>query len=301
MGRYDAARASWRMAKAALELFRPDGRLNDRAWAEARVGEALPALAGKAWTTLRHLLQAHEAFTFLDHLHARLGEAADRSRVARGAGAARWLRTAPRATTTRAMPRRSSCKRSSAGSSPPTGDRGTAQVTGDAPHDGSGQQRGGERQQRPADAPVPPSHPEPRAPGPETALLEYTSLPKGRRRGQCPYQLLGLDLPSYDFWSLLEREAAQITAAEQCPSSARGLAFLNAKCQPENHCIWDDALRSSHFQVVRLASGRCVGFSAGPSLSSTLYLCRKRSGGWLGPGLRWSWCNLRVRTDLPLE
>ena len=61
-------------AKAALELFRPDGQLNDRAWAEARVSEALPALAGKAWTTLRHLLQSPKAFTFLDRLHAELGQ-----------------------------------------------------------------------------------------------------------------------------------------------------------------------------------------------------------------------------------
>jgi hypothetical protein len=35
MERYDAAMAGWQMAKAALELFRPDGQLNDRAWAEA--------------------------------------------------------------------------------------------------------------------------------------------------------------------------------------------------------------------------------------------------------------------------
>ena len=70
---YDAAQAGWQKAKAALELFGPDGRLNDRAWAEARVSEALPALAGKPWTTLRHLLQSPKAFAFLDRLHAELG------------------------------------------------------------------------------------------------------------------------------------------------------------------------------------------------------------------------------------
>ena len=74
MDRYDTARTAWQRAKAALEVFRPDGRLNDRAWAEARVREALPALGGKAWTTLRHLLQSPKAFTFLDQLHAKLDQ-----------------------------------------------------------------------------------------------------------------------------------------------------------------------------------------------------------------------------------
>ena len=32
---------------------------------------------------------------------------------------------------------------------------------------------------------------------------------KGERRGKCPYQLLGLELPCYDFWTLLQRETAQ--------------------------------------------------------------------------------------------
>jgi hypothetical protein len=32
---------------------------------------------------------------------------------------------------------------------------------------------------------------------------------RGDRRGKCPYQLLGLDLPSYDFWSLLQSETVQ--------------------------------------------------------------------------------------------
>lgn len=31
---------------------------------------------------------------------------------------------------------------------------------------------------------------------------------KGRRRGKCPYQLLGLNLPSYEFWRILQRELA---------------------------------------------------------------------------------------------
>ena len=51
--RYEAIEAAWKHAEAALAVFRPDGRLNDRAWAEARVAPALPALVGRAWVTVR--------------------------------------------------------------------------------------------------------------------------------------------------------------------------------------------------------------------------------------------------------
>ena len=42
--------AAWRRAHAALELFRPDGRLNDRAAAEAEIAAALPGLPGADWS-----------------------------------------------------------------------------------------------------------------------------------------------------------------------------------------------------------------------------------------------------------
>jgi hypothetical protein len=44
-----AAEAAWRRAQAALESFTPEGRLNDRAQAEAVVAAALPLLGGVAW------------------------------------------------------------------------------------------------------------------------------------------------------------------------------------------------------------------------------------------------------------
>jgi hypothetical protein len=211
MQRYDAARAGWRKAKAALELFRPDGQLNDRTWAQARVSAALPALAGKAWTTLRHLLQAPEAFTFLDRLHRQLGQLpiASPLRAAlvrlwslrRRAPAkdddgqqakaillqevicwklapddwSRWYSTV--ATTLRVTVRASSlveCVNS-------------VLRMHQARHRTLNQ-----------------------------SLLDLKRLywntrrlRKDPHRGQCPYQVLGLDLPSYDFWALLQAETAQ--------------------------------------------------------------------------------------------
>ena len=37
----------------------------------------------------------------------------------------------------------------------------------------------------------------------------------GKRRGRCPYEHLGLDLPSYDFWSLLQGETSTVIAEEK--------------------------------------------------------------------------------------
>ena len=32
----------------------------------------------------------------------------------------------------------------------------------------------------------------------------------GRRRGRCPYQHLGVPLPTYDFWELLHRDPEKL-------------------------------------------------------------------------------------------
>jgi len=67
-----AAEAAWDRARSALELFTPEGRLNDRDRAEAVVAAALPDLNGAAWAKTRRLLMRRESFTFLDQVGERL-------------------------------------------------------------------------------------------------------------------------------------------------------------------------------------------------------------------------------------
>ena len=74
--RAEQAEAGWKRAEPALGLFRPDGLLNDRSWAQEQVASALPWLSGPDWSKVRGLLQATEAFTFLDQLHGQLGRLA---------------------------------------------------------------------------------------------------------------------------------------------------------------------------------------------------------------------------------
>jgi hypothetical protein len=69
-----AAEAAWKQARAAFEFFTPEGRLNDRAHAEAVVAGTLPHLSGAAWAKTRRLLARGESFTFLDQVQGRLAE-----------------------------------------------------------------------------------------------------------------------------------------------------------------------------------------------------------------------------------
>ena len=64
-----AAEAAWKRARSALEFFTPEGRLNDRAQAEAVVVATLPHLGSAAWAKIRRLLLRRESFTFLDQVH----------------------------------------------------------------------------------------------------------------------------------------------------------------------------------------------------------------------------------------
>jgi hypothetical protein len=73
--RFEESEAGWRIAHAALQVFGPDGHLNDRPWATGQIASALPKLSGREWSKVRGFLQAEETFTFLDRMHRQLREA----------------------------------------------------------------------------------------------------------------------------------------------------------------------------------------------------------------------------------
>ena len=52
--------------------------------------------------------------------------------------------------------------------------------------------------------------------------LYWNSRPfrSGKRRRKCPYQLLGVPLPSYDFWELLQSDPAQLEQELSTPRVA---------------------------------------------------------------------------------
>jgi hypothetical protein len=69
-----AAETAWKHARSAFEFFTPEGRLNDRAGAEAVAAATLPHLGAAAWAKTRRLLLRRESFTFLDQVQGRLAE-----------------------------------------------------------------------------------------------------------------------------------------------------------------------------------------------------------------------------------
>jgi tetratricopeptide (TPR) repeat protein len=210
MQRYDQARAAWQMAKEALELFRPEGRLNDRAWAQARVHEALPGLAGKPWTTLRHLLEAPEAFTFLDQLQARLAQQPVTAELSEALVRLWWLRQL------RADDQGQKAKailvqelvcwkldpRWPIWYSKVAGLLRTTVRASSVVESVNSVLRMHQSRHRSLNQ----------------GLLNLKRLywntrrfRRGRRRGQCPYQLLGVSSSSYDFWTLVQTEIARST------------------------------------------------------------------------------------------
>lgn len=72
---YERSESGWKIAHGALAVFGPEGRLNDRARAEQGIARALPMLSGREWSKVRGFLQAKETLTFLDRLHRQLREA----------------------------------------------------------------------------------------------------------------------------------------------------------------------------------------------------------------------------------
>ncbi len=97
---YERCEAGWKTAHAALAVFRPDGHLNDRAWAEQQIALALPMLSGREWSKVRNFLQAKETLTFLDRLHRELGAAVPEARLRAELVRLWWLRRQrPRANT----------------------------------------------------------------------------------------------------------------------------------------------------------------------------------------------------------
>jgi hypothetical protein len=98
---YERSEAGWKRAHGALSVFRPEGPLNDRAWAEQQIARALPLLSGREWSKVRGFLQTKETLTFLDRLHRQLREAVPEDPMRAELVRLWWLRRQrPRANTT---------------------------------------------------------------------------------------------------------------------------------------------------------------------------------------------------------
>lgn len=201
--------AAWRRAHAALDLFRADGRLNDRRHAEAEIAVALKDLTGVDWSKVRNFLTDRRSLNFLDRMHRRL-ESTEPRAAWREAMAWRWWlshREAPCSRPLIRLVRAVGRDRALNAEEQMSSDRVSA-VLFDTFRASSAvecmnsvlrmQQSRHKRMSQP--------------------MLDLKRLywnchafRSGPRKTACPYQVLGLDLPTYDFWTLLKADPRDLT------------------------------------------------------------------------------------------
>jgi len=220
---YDAMEATWGEVAPALEIFRPDGRLNDRAWAEARVAPRLATLTGRAWRPVVNHLRDPSSFTFLDLMHAELEALPIAAGLREALVRLWWLR--------RQRPRREG---------PVAGAGHVAHLVQRAYcaklddewarwyREVAAILRGVVRASSAVECMnsvlrMHQSRHRTMTPGMLDLKRLYWNSRRfrgGKRKGKCPYELLGLELPSYDFWTLIE-EDFEIALAEAKADAAR--------------------------------------------------------------------------------
>ena len=210
MARYERQEACWQRAKAALAVWRADGQLNDRRWAEAEIAAACGGLPGTLWQKVRNLLQDRRSLTFLDRL-ARLLSKVVPDELLRGALVRLWsLEHRPVAGSDGGrlggcVLQRLVCARLSADwcvlyEAVGRVLRGVVRSSSvvECVNSVLRMHQGRHRSL-------------------SQGLLDLKRLywncrtfAGGRRRGRCPYELLGVLLPTYDFQELLQRSPEEL-------------------------------------------------------------------------------------------
>jgi len=206
--------AAWQRVEAALGVFRPDGRLNDRAWAEAEIAAALEQLTGPEWAKVRRMLGDRRTLVFLDRMHRQLHEAEPKEELREALVRLWWLRRG-----------RSAKLRSDRCVSPPAAHMVQAVV---CQRLDPNWQRSYGRIARVLRRVVRASsvvecmnsvirmhqarHRTLSQPLMDLKRLWWNCRPfaEGKRRHCCPYQHLGLPLLTHDFWRLLQADPQKI-------------------------------------------------------------------------------------------
>jgi hypothetical protein len=80
---------AWARIATALEVFRPDGGLNDRTWAEGEIAAARAGLLHAGWKKVKRAVDDPRTLSFLDDLRAELARAVPDSDL-RAAVVERW-------------------------------------------------------------------------------------------------------------------------------------------------------------------------------------------------------------------
>jgi hypothetical protein len=78
---YERQEQAWRRLETAFALYRPDGQPNDRAAAQADITAALTDLVDPVWDSVRNCVRDQRSLTFLDQVQRGLAAAEPRAEV----------------------------------------------------------------------------------------------------------------------------------------------------------------------------------------------------------------------------
>ena len=201
--------AAWDRAHAALDLFDPTGRLNTRARAEAEIALALKDLTGPEWSKVRNFLNDPRSLNFLDRMHRRLESAEPRGDWRDAMAWRWWLRhrrsstSDPRISVVRSIGRDGSLSPEEQASY-----ERVESVLKDTFRASSAVECMNSvlRMQQSR-------HKTMSQPMLNLKRLYWNChrFDSGPRKGVSPYQRLGLALPTFDFWALLQIDPKELT------------------------------------------------------------------------------------------
>lgn len=208
--RVERLEEAWRRARAALELFRLDGRLNDRAGAGAEVAAAVAGLPGPEWKTVRNFLLDPRSLAFLDRMHMQLATAEPRP-AWREALAWRWWlrhrRPAVTANPSTDLVHAVARQRPLSGEEKASYGRVAAVLHGTVRASSAVECMNSVLRMQQS------RHRRMTQPMLDLKRLYWNShrFRSGPRKAVCPYRSLGLDLPTFDFRELLRADPAELT------------------------------------------------------------------------------------------
>ena len=201
--------SAWRRARAALDRFDAAGRLNTQARAKAEIAATLADLGGPEWKSVRNFLSDPRSTAFLSRMHEQRAVTEPREDW-RAAMAWRWWGEHERpaaVSPTSHLIRATAWGRRLEGAEAESFER-VAAVLGRTVRASSvvecmnsvlrmQQSQHKRMTQGMLDL--------------KRLYWNCHTLAAGPRRGACPYQHLGLSLPTFDFWELLQTPAEQLT------------------------------------------------------------------------------------------
>jgi len=208
-----AAEAAMNRIKAALALWRPDGQLNDRAWAQQQMSDTISEMGGEGWGKVRRLLQDPRTLNHLDWMQDQMAQAVPDPLLREAVTRLRYWR-AERSRTHGTRQAHAThlvveslilCQRLC-----PDWTQADARVGHIVTHTVRASStvecmnsvlRMHQARQR---------HVSQEMLDLKRVFWNCRPFTHGKRRGACPYQLLGLSLPTHDWWELLQMEPEEL-------------------------------------------------------------------------------------------